>query len=262
MILPRVRLFTAVALVAAPRLSAQNVGGSHPFLHDVAIALGVAVIVAIVTAFIVYRWVRRAVMKSLDSGEAMQRVKGLIDVAIRIDENDIRRALTPETLAALLDAVAPQSRIVAVLGTDPARDQISDALKSGTAKEEIAAALAEPAAHSRLLNFLNTPEARKDILAIAGELDVRAAVEKAIDSHYLDRAILDVVFGEAGNARSDTWFETRGVKMMENLPVARAIARAARQGFYYEKDDLLALQGMLEPPISEDSIRDGLKRLR
>jgi hypothetical protein len=230
---------------------------AHPLLHDAVIVVLAAALVAGAAAVGGFRWIRKIALRSLT-------IKRIMDSVSRVDESDIRRAITPDVFASMLDTPQAQARIHGAIGTDDGRSAVAHAMTSDAAKAEIAAAMLDPQVQQRLIVILNTSdEARAAVASVIADLDLRDSIREALESGDLDRPVLDVVFGELGDGRLGKWYVTRGVELMGNVDVARGIARALPHGLMEEKDEVRkTLQGMVAPPvdISEESLIGSMRR--
>jgi hypothetical protein len=260
----RILVVYAVLVPAADAetLTFQGWVAAHPVLHDVLLIVIAVILVGGATAIGVFKWVRHLALRTLEGREAKGRLNRLIASAMRIDEGDIRRAVTPDWIATMVDSPAARTRIVAALGTDEGRMAVAEALKGSEAKREIAAAMLDEGVRQALIVILTTyVDARAAIANVVHEVDLRISVQETIESGELDEAILDVVFGELGDHRLSEWYSTRGVELMERLAVARGIARALRHGLIEEEEVLNALRGMFEV-VTPEKLRDGIRRIQ
>jgi hypothetical protein len=195
----RILVVYAVLVPAADAetLTFQGWVAAHPVLHDVLLIVIAVILVGGATAIGVFKWVRHLALRTLEGREAKGRLNRLIASAMRIDEGDIRRAVTPDWIATMVDSPAARTRIVAALGTDEGRMAVAEALKGSEAKREIAAAMLDEGVRQALIVILTTyVDARAAIANVVHEVDLRISVQETIESGELDEAILDVVFGE------------------------------------------------------------------
>ena|SRR5438067_4542531 len=231
--------------------------GLSPLEKDLLLVLGTATTVLAVAAAALARWIKQRVLDTLRSDDAAR----VIQTATVRDE-DIRRVLTAEVVASLLDGDKPRERIVAALGSDGAQARIVAALDSDAARDAIAGALLSDNARERLQRFLETDvEARRAISAMIDDANTTARVLAILRDPAAERIIVDVLSGELGDVRLTRWLKEKGTELISNdISIARAIARSLRHGLYEEKEALEALQDMLAP-VKEAQLEAALRKL-